>query len=381
MKALILSCNTGQGHNAAGKALKEEFLRRGAECKMLDALRFARPKTSKRASGVYIKTATNFPDVFGAFYKVAGKIISSKRKSPVYYANTLYGRKLYRYIEKGGYDCVVMPHLFPAEAITYIKKHYPLKAACFFVATDYTCIPFTEETGLDAYFIPSDELTAEYAERGIPEEKLISVGIPVSKRFWGKKNKQETRLGLGIGVDGPVVLIMTGSMGFGNVCAMAKVLEAGLPQDGRVVILGGNNQKLKEKLRREFRGNRKVLVLDFTTQADLYMDICDVLVTKPGGLTSTEAAAKGIPMIHSAPIPGCETRNAAFFAGHGMSVLGQNEKEVGARVLELLKNKAAARNMVEAQKHYINAKAASDICDYIESHCSRRAAERGNYES
>lgn len=375
MKALILSCNTGQGHNAAGKALKEEFLRRGAECKMLDALRFARPKTSKRASGVYVKTATNFPDVFGAAYRVAGKISSSKRKSPVYYANTLYGRKLYRYIEKEGYDCVVMPHLFPAETITYIKKHYPLRAACFFVATDYTCIPFTEETGMDAYFIPSDELISEYAARGIPKERLVPLGIPVSARFQGKTDKTETRLGLGIGADGPVVLVMTGSMGFGNVCAMASVIEAGLPAEGRVVILGGNNQKLKEKLRKEFRGNRKVTVLDFTTQADLYMDICDVLVTKPGGLTSTEAAAKGIPMVHSAPIPGCETRNAAFFSGHGMSVLGKNEKEAGERALELLKNKAAARNMTEAQKHYVNAGAAADICDYIEDYCGRREAE------
>lgn len=376
MKALILSCNTGQGHNAAGKALKEEFLRRGIECKMLDALRFARPKTSKRASGVYVKTATKFPEAFGAAYKVAGKISSDKRKSPIYYANTLYGRKLYTYIKKGGYDCVVMPHLFPAEAVTYIKKHYPLSAACFFVATDYTCIPFTEETGLDGYFIPSDELIMEYKERGIPEERLVPVGIPVSKRFRDRQDKKATRFGLGIGTDGPVVLIMTGSMGFGNISAMAAVIEAGLPEDGRVVILGGNNQKLKEKLRREFRGNRKILVLDFTTQVDLYMDICDVLVTKPGGLTSTEAAAKGIPMAHSAPIPGCETRNAAFFSGHGMSVLGQNEKEVGARVLELLKNQAAARNMTIAQKHYINGAAAVDICDYVEDYCKKKMSGR-----
>ncbi len=376
MKALILSCNTGQGHNAAGKALKEEFLRRGIECKMLDALRFARPKTSKRASGVYVKTATKFPEVFGAAYKVAGKISSDKRKSPVYYANTLYGKKLYTYIKKGGYDCVVMPHLFPAEAVTYIKKHYPLSAACFFVATDYTCIPFTEETGLDGYFIPSDELILEYTERGIPKERLVPAGIPVSKRFWDRQDKKETRLGLGLGTDGPVVLIMTGSMGFGNISAMAAVIEAGLPEDGRVVILGGNNQKLKEKLRREFRGNRKILVLDFTIQVDLYMDICDVLVTKPGGLTSTEAAAKGIPMVHSSPIPGCETRNATFFSGHGMSLLGQNEKEVGARVLELLKNKAAARNMTVAQKHYIHAEAAVDICDYVEDYCKKKLSGR-----
>lgn len=369
MKALILSCNTGQGHNAAGRAVKEELTRRGIECKMLDALRFARPKTSKHATKVYVKTTTRFPEAFGAAYKVAGSISSAKRKSPVYFANTLYSKKLYSYIRREGYDCIVMPHLFPAEAITYIKKHYPLDAACFFVATDYTCIPFTEETGMDIYFIPSDELISEYKERGICGEKLVPAGIPVSKRFWEKKGRLETRRGLGIGAEGPLVLIMTGSMGYGNISAMVEVIEKGIPEDGRILVLGGNNGKLKEKLRKEFRGNRKVLVLDYTPQADLYMDACDVLVTKPGGLTSTEAAAKGIPMVHSAPIPGCETKNAAFFSGHGMSVMGADEKETGRQVLELLKNDEARRRMEEAQKHYINARAASDICDYMEAYC------------
>lgn len=370
MKVLILSCNTGQGHNAAGRALQEEFTRRGITCRMLDALRFAKPKTSRRASRIYVKTTTSFPDVFGAAYKVAGAVSSSRRKSPVYFANTFYGKALYRFIKKNEYDCIVMPHLFPAEAMTFIRKHYPLKAACFFVATDYTCIPFTEETVMDRYFISSDELTEEYKDRGIPEDKLIPSGIPVSRRFREKKDRIRTRRGLGIGTDGPVVLIMTGSMGYGNISVMAETIEKGLPEDGRIIILGGNNEKLKQKLRKEYRGNAKIQVLDFTTQADLYMDICDVLVTKPGGLTSTEAAAKGIPMVHSQPIPGCETKNAEFFSGHGMSVSVQNEKDAGKKVLELLRNEAVRRHMTEAQKHYINGDAATDICDYIEAFCS-----------
>ena len=372
MKALILSCNTGQGHNTAGKAVREEFLRRGIDCKMLDTLRFGNPKTSRRASKIYVKTTTSFPAAFGAAYKAAGTISSSKRKSPVYLANTFYAGKLYAYIEKEGYDCIVMPHLFPAEAITYIKKHYPLTASCFFVATDYTCIPFTEETCLDRYFIPSRELAYEYIDRGMAAEKLVVTGIPVSKRFWSKQDKMVTRRGLGIGTDGPIVLIMTGSMGFGNVSGMIDMIEKGLPENGRILVLGGSNGKLKEKLRKDSRGDQRVQVLDFTTQADLYMDICDVLVTKPGGLTTTEAAAKGIPMVHSAPIPGCETRNAAFFASHGMSVFGRNEKEVGQRVLELLRNEAAQQRMVEAQKHFVNAEAAVSICDYMEEYCRKK---------
>lgn len=372
MKVLILSCNTGQGHNTAGKAVREELLRRGIPCKMLDTLRFGRPKTSGRASKVYVKTTTSFPAAFGLAYKAGGVISSSHRKSPIYLANTFYSQKLYDYIKKEGYDCIVMPHLFPAEAVTYIRRHYPFRPACFFVATDYTCIPFTEETEMDRYFIPSKELACEYIDRGIPESKLVVTGIPVSKKFRSRKEKLETRRGLGIGTDGPVVLVMTGSMGFGNIADMIEVIEKGLPEDGRIIILGGNNHKLKEKLRREFKGYKMVQVLDFTTQADLYMDICDVLVTKPGGLTTTEAAAKGIPLVHSAPIPGCETKNAAFFSEHGMSAAAQSDREAGERVLELLHNQAEQERMREAQKHYINAEAAVTICDYLEAFCKER---------
>ncbi len=372
MKALILSCNTGQGHNAAGRAVQEEFIRRGAECRMLDVLRFGRPKTSKRAAGVYVKTATSFPGVFGMAYRAAGAISSAKRKSPVYLANTLYGKKLYSYVEREGYDCIVMPHLFPAEAVTYIRNHYPLRAACFFVATDYTCIPFTEETAMDGYFIPSPELSEEFLEKGIPQEKLKATGIPVSKKFWTRGDKLKTRRALGIGTDGPVILVMTGSMGFGNISAMLDILKRGLPQDGRVIVLGGNNEKLKEKLRRESRGDKRIQVMDFTSQVDLYMDMCDVLVTKPGGLTSTEAAAKGIPMVHSAPIPGCETANARFFSGHGMSLAAGDEKEAGCRVLELLRDGSARKRMVEAQKRFVNGMAAVSICDAIEAYCRGR---------
>ena len=369
MKVLILSCNTGQGHNAAGRALQEEFTRRGITCRMLDALRFAKPKTSRRASRIYVKTTTSFPDVFGAAYKVAGAVSSSRRKSPVYFANTFYGKALYRFIKKNEYDCIVMPHLFPAEAMTFIRKHYPLKAACFFVATDYTCIPFTEETVMDRYFISSDELTEEYKDRGIPEDKLIPSGIPVSRRFREKKDRIRTRRGLGIGTDGPVVLIMTGSMGYGNISVMAETIEKGLPEDGRIIILGGNNEKLKQKLRKEYRGNAKIQVLDFTTQADLYMDICDVLVTKPGGLTSTEAAAKGIPMVHSQPIPGCETRNRQFFEKNGLSLSANgilSQVELGRMLME---SEGVREQMRMRQREFAQPDASGQILALIEAEC------------
>ncbi|MDE5892269.1 MAG: hypothetical protein K2H45_05020 [Acetatifactor sp.] len=123
--------------------------------------------------------------VFKGAYRTGRAITSSRRKSPVYYANALYAEKLYHYIVDNGYDTVVMPHLFPAEALTYMLRRHERRPdiRTYFVGTDYTCIPFTEEMEVDYYFIAHEELLEEYVQKGIPREKLISTGIPVSDRF------------------------------------------------------------------------------------------------------------------------------------------------------------------------------------------------------
>ena len=102
---------------------------------------------------------------------------------------------------------------------------------------------------------------------------------------------------------------------------------------------------MKQQLRRQFEQEKRVSVLDFTDKVDQYMDACDVLLTKPGGLTSTEAAVKNIPIIHTAPIPGCETVNAQFFSQRGLSVCRTVSREI-AEAAERLANDSPLREDV-----------------------------------
>ncbi len=149
MKALILSCNTGQGHNTAGKALLEALTRRGIPAEMHDALAFGGRRASVVVSGGYVKMTQLRPAMFGRLYR-AGELISSPRfKSPVYYANALYAGQLMRFIQDNGFDTVLCPHLFPAEALTWLRRRHGLKARVYGVATDYTCTPFWEETDVE----------------------------------------------------------------------------------------------------------------------------------------------------------------------------------------------------------------------------------------
>ena len=307
MKALILSTNTGGGHNTAGKAVLEALRERNIETRMRDILLFSGKRKSKVVCDTYVNITTKAPALFGLAYQ-AGKFISTNKfKSVIYYANKSAARRLSSYIEKNGFDAILMPHLFPAETITAIRKNYGLAAKTYAIATDYTCIPFWEETEPDYFFIPHEDLKAEFMQKGIPEEKLIVSGIPVARRFTIRQDKTQARRQLGLPEEGRIFLIMTGSMGYGNIDLLLSELLSLCGAQDHIVVLGGNNEALKSALREKFYGTN-ARILDYTSRVDEYMDACDLLFTKPGGLTSTEAAAKCIRR----PSPDAKTATRSF---------------------------------------------------------------------
>lgn len=387
MKVLILSTGTGEGHNSAGKAVLEQFQKRGIPCEMADALKFASEKAASYGKRIYVWSTVKATRVFKGAYKAGRAITSSRRKSPVYYANALYAEKLYHYIVDNGYDTVVMPHLFPAEALTYMLRKHECRPDIhtYFVGTDYTCIPFTEETEADYYFIAHEELLEEYVKKGIPREKLVPTGIPVSDRFRSLPSREDARKALGMAAEGHCILIMTGSMGYGKIENLVRASVARMDGKDSLYILGGSNERLKSRLREAYREDARVRVLDYTSRTAEYLAASDLLFTKPGGLTSTEAAVAGIPLAHTRPIPGCEDCNQAFYNEHGISVSADSEKELVETAMELLARPEECRRMIERQHQVINAGAAEDICEFIlrksasgqtaEEECRRSAPE------
>jgi len=323
MRVLILSCATGEGHNSAAKAIWEYFTMLKIECEVVDALALISPAVSQTASDMYVfSTRTR---LFRLLYN-AGSIVSTyKSKSPVYFANKLYCGKLLEYINKNGYDTIICTHLFPAEALTALKRSNKLPAITVFVMTDYTCIPFMEETQLDYYIVPHEHLIEECVKKGLVRDKLLPYGIPVKQIFYSAQSNDHARkeckqlFAERLNENAYWLLIMSGSMGFGNLNDLLKQIINECGMNVEVFLICGNNTKLQKTLTREFSFNENITILGFTDRISTLMDACDVLFTKPGGLSSTEAAAKKIPIIHTAPIPGCETKNAEFFHYHGMS--------------------------------------------------------------
>lgn len=369
MKILILSSSTGGGHNAAGEAVRERLISEGHEAVLLDIFSLSSQRTADRVGQAYIKTAKNLPRFFGFIYKLGNGLAhlcyKLNIKSPVYLANKLMAKPLQRYLDVHDYDAIVMPHLFPAETITYMKHKNMLSIPAVAIATDYTCIPFWEETECDFYVIPHEELAEEFVSRGIPAEKLLPYGIPVKAQFTLPQDAPDARRSLELPEDKPVYLIMSGSMGFGSIHLFAYELARQCQKGEQIVIICGNNAKLQRTLSRTFRHAKNVHIIGYTTRVADYMDACDVIYTKPGGLTSTEALVKHIPIVHTAPIPGCETRNREFFVSHGISVAAERIRTQVAQGRMLVNTIAVRNGMRYAQIRCAHPDSAAEICSFL----------------
>ncbi len=366
MKVLILSSSTGGGHNAAGMAVQEKLIQNGHEAVMLDMFLLSSARTANFVGQCYVRTARSMPRLFGFLYRFAGLISSSRRKSPVYYANGLMAKKLRTYLDENHYDAIVMPHLFPAETITYMKRHkmeVPLTVA---VATDYTCIPFWAETECDYYIAPHAELLEEYIKKGIPKEKLMPFGIPVKDAFCQKQDKALAKRKLHLPEDKAMYLIMSGSMGFGKIHIFAYELTTHLKNGEQIVIICGNNKKLKRTLKRQFYRKPGIHIIGYTQHVADFMAACDVIYTKPGGLTSTEALNMNIPIVHTSPIPGCETKNREFFVSRGISIAAERISTQIKQGKMLAENTDVRNGMYSAQKANALPDAASRICKLLE---------------
>ncbi|MGN1051488.1 MAG: glycosyltransferase, partial [Acutalibacteraceae bacterium] len=328
-----------------------------------DIYSFAPKGVSNIVNGAYVQMTLKAPKVFTSIYNLGHFLSKNMETSPVYAFNSLYKKNYLSYLEENQFDVVVVSHIFAGEAMRCAKKH-GAKIKVVFISTDYTCVPMTAEGKCDYYIIPTEYQREDNVKKGVPDEKIYPLGIPVEKKFQEKMDKKEARKILGFS-EKKTILIMSGSMGFGNPDTLAKKLSDRFGDSVNIIILCGRNKKLYKSLSKTFAYSENVMPCEFTDKVSIYMDASDVVFTKPGGLSSTECAVKNIPFIHTPPIPGCETCNAEFFSKMGMSVAVKDEDEAVSKCFNLLNNNELREKIMENQRKYINENALEDICNFI----------------
>lgn len=361
MKILILSCSTGGGHNSCANYIKEELLLNNIECDFIDFFDIFGKNAKKMSSDIYLKTLGNNGKIFKNVYKAGEFVSKSKLQSPVYLFNKMFKKKLYEYIQKNNYTLVITTHLFPSLTLTAINNDKKYKHIPFlFVATDYEPCPFMEEANPE-YFIMQKTLENTFIQKGISATNLLNTGIPVSSNFI--KNAKSIRREYNISDDEKVVLIMLGSMGFGEI---DNIINPLLNENIKIIVICGTNKQLYEKLN-EYK-NDNLIVIGFTKNINDFIYSSDYVLSKPGGLSSTEIASIHKPLLHIYPIPGIETYNTLFFENNKMSIKCDTDKEIIDNIKYLMNNEDICKEMIQNQKKIINENSASDLVKFILDH-------------
>ena len=337
MRVLILSCNTGEGHNSCAAALQEYFAAQGTPCEIADALGFLSQRASQWISHWHTRIYRYAPDLFRQGYAFVERHPALFREqSQVYRFLTSGAGRLYAFLQAGAYDTVICVHVFAAFMVEVLLREHPGAWQTAFLATDYTCSPSGSEHALDWYFIPDNSLAAEFIRSGVRPEKVLGTGIPVRRGFQTRGDKGEAKETLGLSPQGQHLLVMCGSMGCGPIQNTVEHLAQRLPQGCVASVICGTNNRLRQGLERRFQGNPQIRVMGYVNQIPLMMDSADLYLTKPGGISVTEAAAKALPMVFIDAVAGCEAYNMRFFMERGGAVTAGTPSELAEKCVQLL---------------------------------------------
>lgn len=317
-------------------AVKRAYERHGECCDITDALAFASPKVSAFISDWHVRLYRHSPRVFSKGYQLMEEhpLRPAEEKMLARFLRTA-AEKLYDCLVENGYEAVLCPHMFSGLILKETFRRYGLRLPSGFVATDYTCSPMVQNCDTDLFFIPDKALTGEFLRAGIPAEKIVPVGIPVKEAFLSQTDKVVARQALGI-TGRRHLLMMCGSMGCGPMEELASRIVQRLPDDAALTVVCGSNRRLQEALNDLFGTDGRIHVCGFTDQVPLLMDSADVYITKPGGLSVTEALAKRLPMVLVNAVAGCETPNLHFFTSRGMAVTADTTERLAESACALL---------------------------------------------
>ncbi len=375
MRVLVLSVTTGEGHNSTAKALKKQFEIMGHECMVLDTYLNINKGLYDVVSKGYLLTVDKFKKLYSKVYtKLESRTKNSYETSLPRIANRVIATKTYKTIEEYAPDILIYTHPFCGILVDVIKQKMEMSVTAIGIVTDYVMHPFWEEALRTNYIVIPNELLIPAAERkGFKKEQILPYGIPIDPKFANSTPKAEVRAKLGLDVGKNTVLIMGGSMGYGSLCDTIKKIDE-LELDLQIICVCGNNSEQREKID-ACTFKKKVLNYGYVTNVDELMDASDCIVSKPGGLTTSETLAKRLPMIICDPIPGHEQRNAEFLQNNGVAMALGGAYSVVDAIHQVFSVQGRIDDMRNSIDIIRKPNSTEDICKFAEEAFKREKQE------
>lgn len=350
-KVLLLSASAGAGHVRAADALEKVFREAskgdGREIHHLDILNYTNKVFRHLYSKAYIDLVNKLPEVPGWFYDKLDKPWKNERRRLA--LDKLNTRPLVKLLRGYQPDLIVCTHFLPAEIVSWLKARERIASRQVIIVTDFDVHAMWLVHHYEHYFVALDEARAYLETLGIPPRKITVSGIPIDPVFSVKKDKQEMRARHGLAADRTTILLSAGGFGVGSVDALIGSLLP-LQHRAQIIAICGRNEELKERLQKvaaRSKPDANVILKPFgyTKEMDELMAASDLVLGKPGGLTTSEALAKGLVFVIVNPIPGQEERNSDHLLEGGAAIRCNNLPVLSYKLDRLLAQPACFKRM------------------------------------
>jgi len=366
-RILLMYITKVSGHRQATVALQKTIKQHipDAEVMSINGFGYTYPILEKVVNKAYMGVIKRAPGIWDKMYD--NPKIVKRSKLIKEFLNKQSHKKMAKLFAEFKPDTVICTQAFPCGMVAHYKTAYNVPITLIGVLTDFAPHAYWQNKGVDYYIVPSDDSKERFVKAGIPAPAIRVFGIPIRMSFAERQDKAEIAVKLKLDPAVKTVLIMGGGQGLGPIKKVVKSLLK-LERKLQLIVISGTNEKLMDWLHKARRKTDKALVIyDYASNVQELMDISSLIITKPGGMTTAECLAKGLPMVIVNPIPGQEMHNTEFLIKKGIAIRIDDVKEIAHEVDMLLNSPQRLSAMSKAAKEQGKPYAARDVAQLVMS--------------
>ncbi len=360
MKILVVYATAGAGHKKAAEALYQGLLAQGfQDVVYLDVLEYTNHFYKNLYSRLYTFLVTHMSWLWGLSFFIADMpFLQPLMRLLRRVHNTVHAGRFHRYLVKEQFDVIMSTHFFPNEVAGYLKRKGRIHARIICSVTDFDVHHIWLASGVDDFTVASDWTRDKIVRLGVPADQVQVTGIPVAAKFSEPKDTAALKQKFGLDAEAFTLLLATGSFGIGPIEAIIESL-----QGFQIMVVCGHNRGLYQRLRRQEK--RLVKIFGLVDNMDELMAVADAMVTKPGGLSISEALVSGLPLVFFNAIPGQESHNIAVLKQHGIGITPRSIEDMRMRLISWRDSPPAFQAAREKTRALARPQAVNDIIDVI----------------
>lgn len=370
-KIIIFYASYGGGHLSAAKSIETYFKNnyQNIDIKLIDCMKYINKTIEKISTAAYREMAKKVPWAWG-------KIYSDSQKGPLAHissrANAIMAVKLLKLLKQENPDLIISTHPFGSQMCGYLKRKGKINSEIATILTDFKSHDqwLVENNYINYFFVSNNNMKYELMNRNIPEQKIFVTGIPVSEKFLKNYNKKEILNQLNFSENKKTILFFAGGefgLGKSKTLEIFEKLVSNF-ENIQIIAISGKNETMKNnfiKITNEYKRNNSVTILEFTDKVAQFMSVSTLVITKPGGLTSTEALTSNLPMLIINPIPGQEEENAEFLEENKVAIWLKKDDDINSILNILLNDENIIKKMKDNTRLISRPNSTKNICEIL----------------